>query len=76
LDETPQEELDKMIAEVDAQGFQGPTVEEYMNSLNPNYNFMKGAELFKEEFTKRLTESTYTKEELLVLLEKVFTGEE
>jgi hypothetical protein len=42
LDETPLEELEKEWAEIDKLGYKGPTVEEYFQGINPQYQYQKG----------------------------------
>ena len=39
---TPQEELEQIAAEVDALGIEGPTIEEYLESTNPQAMYQKG----------------------------------
>lgn len=60
LEETPQEELERQWKEIEESGIgsEGPTVEEYFASLNPNYMYQKGytegATKFKESLEKKL----------------------
>lgn len=67
LNETPQEELEKSWKEVEDIGLpDGPTVEEYFASTNPNYMYQKGftdgATKFKELLEKVINEHILAEE--------------
>lgn len=42
IDEIPKEEMDKIIAEVEAMNIEGPTPEEYFESIHPQLQYVKG----------------------------------
>jgi hypothetical protein len=80
---TPQEELERQWKEIEEQtkDIEGPTVEEYFNSLNPNYMYQKGytegATKFREVVESKLQiefgeGEEATRNRILNILKEVF----
>lgn len=58
LEETPKEELESEFKKVEDMAIEGPTVDEYFESLNPGAQYQKGysecAKKFKDAVTEKL----------------------
>lgn len=87
LEETPIEELKKHFKEVEDMGIEGPTVDEYFESLNPAVQYQKGyskgAETFKNKITNKLRNDFdehglskhYSVDDFIELMEKIYNEE-
>jgi hypothetical protein len=87
LEETPQEVLEKEWAEIEKMDHSGPTVEEYFQGINPQYQYQKGysdgAKSFKDKVIAKLKEGEsdydisphYSMYDFIDLMEKIYNEE-
>jgi len=79
LQETPKEELEKEWAEIEKLGIEGPTVEEYFESLNPTAMYAKGytdsAKKFRELLIAEINfHSIPNRDEIVALIDKIYNS--
>lgn len=84
FDETPQEKLEVLWSEIDKQVSNGPTVDEYFESLNPVFQYQKGysdgAKTLMDKVITKLSEKEDEMvlipiSEVVILIKKIYDEE-